>query len=145
MLDWRGLNGEVMFFKKLLDELEIEAQVIRGRDNKYKSAVEPFLYDHMSAPNKEQMKALLDGIWNTMLTDIATHRPSVSVETLNQAAADLKYVQINQAIEDHVVDGLLHYDEVLSRMNTRMSKEANERLPLCMLSGRSRKGKEAMK
>jgi protease-4 len=130
MLDWRGLNGEVMFFKKLLDELEIEAQVIRGRDNKYKSAVEPFLYDHMSAPNKEQMKALLDGIWNTMLTDIATHRPSVSVETLNQAAADLKYVQINQAIEDHVVDGLLHYDEVLSRMNTRMSKEANEKVEM---------------
>ena len=40
-LDWRGINAEVMFFKKLLDKLEIEAQVIRGPNNKFNSAVEP--------------------------------------------------------------------------------------------------------
>ncbi|MEN9395037.1 MAG: hypothetical protein RL362_1258, partial [Bacteroidota bacterium] len=48
MMDWKGLNGESMFFKNMLDELEIQAQVIRGRDNKFKSAVEPFIYDHLS-------------------------------------------------------------------------------------------------
>ncbi|MFM7768991.1 MAG: S49 family peptidase, partial [Bacteroidota bacterium] len=30
MFDWRGLNAEIMFYKKMLDNLEIEAQVIRG-------------------------------------------------------------------------------------------------------------------
>ena len=129
MMDWRGLNAEVMFFKKLLDELEIEAQVIRGRDNKYKSAVEPFLYDHMSEPNKEQMKALMDGIWNTMIGDIISSRP-IPVETLNQAAADLRYVDPVNAVNDRVLDGLKHYDEVLVLINQKMGKDANEKVEM---------------
>jgi len=129
MMDWRGLNGEVMFFKKLLDELEIEAQVIRGRDNKYKSAVEPFLYDHMSEPNKEQMKALMDGIWNTMISDIVSNR-SVAYQALNQAATDLRYVDPIHAVNDHVLDGLKHYDEVLALINQKMGKEVNDKVEM---------------
>ncbi len=127
MMDWRGLNGEVMFFKKLLDDLEIEAQVIRGRDNKYKSAVEPYLYDHMSEPNQEQMKALLDGIWNTMIADIVSNRP-IPVQRLNDAAAELRYVNPNNAINDKVLDGLKHYDEVLALMNQKMGRDVNEKV-----------------
>jgi len=37
-----GLGGEFMFFKRLLDTLDVEVQVIRGEDNDFKSAVEPF-------------------------------------------------------------------------------------------------------
>jgi protease-4 len=127
MMDWRGLNGEVMFFKKLLDDLEIEAQVIRGRDNKYKSAVEPFLYDHMSEPNQEQMKALLDGIWNTMLADIVSNRP-IPFQSLNDAATELRYVNPSNALDDKVLDGLKHYDEVLALMNQKMGRDVNEKV-----------------
>ena len=37
-----GLGSEAMFFKKLLDKLEVEVQVVRGENNDFKSAVEPF-------------------------------------------------------------------------------------------------------
>ena len=127
MFDWRGLNGEVMFFKKMLDQLEIEAQVIRGRDNKYKSAVEPFLYDHMSAPNQEQMKALMDGIWGTMVNDIATSR-GIDRQILETAATELKYVKNDQVVQDGVVNGLMHFDEVMALMNQKMGKEEKEKV-----------------
>jgi protease-4 len=127
MFDWRGLNAEVMFFKKMLDQLEIEAQVIRGRDNKYKSAVEPFLYDHLSEPNKEQMKALMDGIWGTMVTEISASR-GMDRRTLEVAAAELKYVHNENVLNDNVVNGLLHFDEVLALMNRKMGKEEKEKV-----------------
>ena len=127
MFDWRGLNAEVMFFKKMLDQLEIEAQVIRGRDNKYKSAVEPFLYDHLSEPNKEQMKALMDGIWGTMVTEISASR-GMDRQTLEVAAAELKYVNNENVLNDNVVNGLLHFDEVLALMNRKMGKEEKEKV-----------------
>ena len=83
--DWHGLNAEVMFYKKLLDNLEIEAQVIRGPNNKFKSAVEPFIYDHMSDENRLQMATFIDDIWKVMCEKISAQR-GVSVEELNAAA-----------------------------------------------------------
>jgi len=55
MLDFRGLGTELMFFKGTLDKLGIEMQIIRGSNNKFKSAVEPFIYKQMSDANREQM------------------------------------------------------------------------------------------
>jgi protease-4 len=53
MFDFRGLNAEHIFFKKALDKFGIEMQVVRGRNNKFKSAVEPFLLDKMSDASRE--------------------------------------------------------------------------------------------
>jgi len=52
--DFRGLNAEHTFFKKALDKFGVEIQVIRGKNNKFKSAVEPFIFEKMSDANKEQ-------------------------------------------------------------------------------------------
>ena len=73
-LDWRGINAEVSFFKNMLDKLEIEAQVIRGPNNRFKSAVEPFIYDKMSPENKEQIATFIGDIWRTMLDGISASR-----------------------------------------------------------------------
>src|SRR5690554_886391 len=45
MLDFRGLNVEIMFMKNALEKLDIEPQIIRGSNNKFKSAVEPLILD----------------------------------------------------------------------------------------------------
>lgn len=128
MLNWTGLNAEVMFFKKMLDNLEIDAQVIRGRDNKYKSAVEPFLYDKMSEPNKEQMKVLIDGIWNEMIVDISNAR-KIEANQLNLAASELRYVNTTRAVEDGVLDGLKHYDEIMALVNEKLGVSLTEKMP----------------
>lgn len=38
-----GFSANLMFFKNMLEKIGVEAQVIRGKNNKFKSAVEPFL------------------------------------------------------------------------------------------------------
>jgi protease-4 len=128
MLEWKGINGESMFFKNLLDDLEIQAQVIRGRDNKYKSAVEPFIYNHLSEPNKEQLNLMFNQIWNEMVNNISQSR-NVSAEKINLAATELRYMKPNLAVEDHFIDGLKYYDEVVSMINEKLGKSLTDKTP----------------
>ncbi len=117
--DWHGLNAEVMFYKKLLDQLEIEAQVIRGPNNKFKSAVEPFIYDHMSDENRLQMATFIDDIWKVMCEKISAQR-GVSVEELNAAATSLRFINNNALLESKLIDGLIYPDELAAKMSTRL-------------------------
>jgi protease IV len=112
-MDWRGINAEVMFFKKLLDKLEIEAQVIRGPNNKFKSAVEPYIYDRMSDANRAQMESFISDVWNVMLDDISNSR-QVNVATLNALADSLVLVDPKKTVENRIIDGLKYRDEVMS-------------------------------
>ena len=45
MVDFRGLSSELLFFKNALDRLDVDVQIIRGSNNTFKSAVEPFMYE----------------------------------------------------------------------------------------------------
>ena len=117
--DWHGLNAEVMFYKKLLDNLEIEAQVIRGPNNKFKSAVEPFIYDHMSDENRLQMATFIDDIWKVMCEKISAQR-GVSVEELNAAATSLRFINNNTLLQSKLIDGLIYPDELAAKMSARL-------------------------
>ena len=73
-MDWRGLGTDVMFFKNMLDKWDIDMQIIRGSNNKFKSAVEPFMYDQMSDANRAQMQQLLNSMWDQMKAGIEQER-----------------------------------------------------------------------
>jgi protease IV len=118
-MDWRGLNAEVMFYKNMLDKLEIEAQVIRGPNNKFKSAVEPFMYDQMSPENKQQIETFIGDIWRIMLEGISEKR-GVSVDVLNQLADSLTLVVPEKALENKLIDGLKYRDEVISLLKSKL-------------------------
>ena len=74
MVLFKGLNAQVMFLKGLLDKLEIEMQIVRGPNNKYKSAVEPLMLDKMSEANREQISVLLNSIWGKILLTMSKSR-----------------------------------------------------------------------
>ena len=61
-VDFRGLHADLMFFKGTLEKLEIQPEIIRH--GKFKSAVEPFMYDKMSDENREQTSTFIHSIWN---------------------------------------------------------------------------------
>ncbi|MBL0316788.1 MAG: signal peptide peptidase SppA [Flavobacteriales bacterium] len=122
-LDWRGINAEIMFFKKMLDKLEIEAQIIRGPNNKFKSAVEPFMYDHMSEANKVQVETFISDIWRIMLEGISQSR-NISIESLNAYADSLMFVTPDKVAEYHMVDGLKYRDEVISILKSKVGMDA---------------------
>jgi protease IV len=48
-IDFRGLGGEVTFFKNALEKLGVEMQIVRH--GKFKSAVEPLMLEKMSDEN----------------------------------------------------------------------------------------------
>ena len=51
-LMFKGLATEIAFMKGTFEKLDIEIQVIRGSNNKFKSAVEPFISEKMSDANR---------------------------------------------------------------------------------------------
>ena len=128
-VDFKGLAAQIMFFKKAMEKLDIEMQIIRGPNNKFKSAVEPFMYDQMSEANKEQTNKFLSSIWESMLGDIADSR-NLSVEQLQVIADSLWSAEPNMAKSVGLVDMVGYQDqfkaELMKELNITEEKDYNE-------------------
>lgn len=127
MISFEGLRSEVTFYKNALDKLDVKMQIIRGRDNKYKSAVEPFLYDEMSPANKEQMSVLLGSIWDHMLTGISKER-NISVADLQSYANKLSTANMEQAKELGFVDDLMYQDQFDAALRGKLEIENDDKI-----------------
>jgi protease-4 len=111
MIDFRGLGSEMMFFKKALDKLDVDVQIIRGKDNKFKGAVEPFMYEKMSAENKLQISKLLDDVWKNMTHNIKDSR-DISLESLNEIADSIYSYNSTGCLKYNLVDNLIYEDQL---------------------------------
>lgn len=119
---FKGLNAQTMYLKNLLEKIGVEMQVIRGPNNKYKSAVEPLIYDHSSKANKEQTKALLDAIWGDMLQAVSSSR-GIEIEELNKIADELALETAEKAKELHFVDSVIYRDQLLDLLKEQTNEE----------------------
>jgi len=124
-LMWLGLSAEPLFFKKALDKLGIDAQIIRAGE--YKAAAEPFMYEKLSKENREQMTAYMSSIWGTMVKNIASSR-SLEEDYLNNLADQLLVTNAETALEYKLVDGLQYFDEILSGLKSITSTEEKKNL-----------------
>jgi len=113
LLDLHGLGAGIMFFKGTLEKLGVEAQVIRH--GKFKSAVEPFMYDKMSDENRAQIKTYTGSIWAHMLDGIAQQRGTTPAK-LNAIANNLQLRDAEAAVSLGLVDALKQRDELLSEL-----------------------------
>ena len=115
-VDLHGMATQIMFYKHLLDKLDVEMQIVRGPNNKFKSAVEPYFLDKMSEANREQMDKLLGTVWGQILQGISQTR-NISVEQLNQIADNLETLfDADKALEYGLVDNLYYKDQVLEEL-----------------------------
>lgn len=110
-MQFYGLFTELAFFKKMLDDIGVDVQVVRGPDNKYKSAVEGFTREQMSDESREQISAYLTDIWGQMTAEIAASR-SVDVAKLNTIADSLMVRKAQNAVDLKLIDGLKYGDEI---------------------------------
>lgn len=127
MLDLHGMASQVMFYKNMLEKLDIEMQIVRGPNNRFKSAVEPYFLDKMSEANREQMDKLLGSVWGQLLIDMSQSR-NISVDELNEIANNLDtYFDADKALEHKLVDGLLYKDQILNELKglTGSNKKVN--------------------
>jgi len=132
-LQYHGMRSEYMFYKGLFEKLDIDVQFIRGSNNKFKSFGEVFTEDHMSDANREQNRAILNGLWDEVQTAVAEAR-GLDKARLNTIADGLLVRNANDALELGMVDGLKYRDELLAILHERMSIPADKDLKLVSLS-----------
>ncbi|MGV3612425.1 MAG: signal peptide peptidase SppA [Fluviicola sp.] len=110
-MEFMGLGGELMFFKNTFDKLGIEMQVIRGSNNDFKSAVEPYFRTDMSDSSRLQTQRYMTSIWHDVRSQIAADR-KVTIEQLNDIAENAKIQRVDDAVRLKLIDGAKYRDEV---------------------------------
>ena len=100
-----------MFFKNTFDKLGIEMQVIRGSNNDFKSAVEPYFRTNMSDSSRLQTQRYMSSIWSDIRSQIAADR-KVTVAQLNDIAENAKIQRVDDAVRLKLIDASKYRDEV---------------------------------
>jgi len=128
MVEFKGLGAEIMFLKGAIDKLGVDVQIIRGSNNKFKSAVEPLMYDSMSVANREQTMTYMNALWNQMLIGV-NEKTGISTNMLNEIADSMYVRSAKTALEYKLVDELIYEDEVLAILKeeagTKEGKDLN--------------------
>ncbi len=128
VLDIHGISSQSMFYKHLLEKLDIEMQIIRPANNKFKSAVEPYFLDEMSDANREQTSVYLNSMWNTICNDISASR-NIKVETINKLADDMTLMfDTKAAVDNGFIDELIYKDELLAKLHELTNTPDNKKL-----------------
>jgi len=112
-VELNGLRAESLFLSGALEKYGVGVQLVRVGD--YKSAAEPLIRKDFSPENREQTTALLNDLWDTFVTTIATDRPLDA--TAIQAITDKTGVLMaEEAVSQKVVDRVAYADEIETRL-----------------------------
>jgi len=115
MIDFKGLSGEVMFYKKALDKIGVDIQVVRH--GKFKGAVEPYILDEMNKENKEQIKDYVGSIWAHVVKGISELR-KIPLDQVNKMADNLIANNATGALKNKLIDGLLYRDALIDTLKS---------------------------
>ena len=123
----QGLALETTFYKGLLKKAGVEMQVFKV--GTYKGAVEPYLLDHLSDANREQMTAYLSSTWNVLRAGMAESRnlqPAVIDRFANEG---LSFADAEEAVKMGFVDELRYAPEVETYLKEKVGM-SDEKLRL---------------
>lgn len=109
-----GLSSTSLFFKRALDRMGIKPEF--DRIGRYKSAVEPFISDTMSRYNREQIRVLLEDIYNVM---------KESIKGLD-SLIEIAYFNAEEALDYELVDGLIYESELDSVIKHEFSNKVKK-------------------
>ena len=113
-VDVHGMASCTPYFKKVLDNIGVEMQVIRV--GAYKSAVEPYMLDAMSSENREQQQLYLGNIWGVIENEMADAR-RIDRGAFNQYVDSILLVQpADTLIKRHLVDAKIYRPEFENRL-----------------------------
>ena len=121
-IEFKGLSSEILYYKDFQDEYGVRMEVIRL--GKYKSAVEPYLDNKMSAENRLQIKSLLDDLWAVLAQEMADSR-ALSREALDIAANALAGNTPERAQESGLIDAVRYENAYFKEIEKQVGEEAN--------------------
>ena len=125
VMELKGLSSEVLYYKDFQNQYGVKMEVIRH--GKYKSAVEPYLQDHMSDENRIQIQGLLDASWETIRNEIAQSR-KIEPNTLDALVDELVINDAEEALAQGIIDGLVYEDDFEIKIKTALGADPKEEL-----------------
>lgn len=140
MIEWKGLSAQIMFFKGLLEKLEVDAQIFRH--GKFKSAIEPFDLTKMSEANRLQTRTYVGSLWNHMVTGISAMR-KISKEELNRYADEMLITDAKDAVSMKLADKLMYRDEVIAELKKLSAIQDKKDLRLVNVEKYAETGEDA--
>lgn len=141
-VEWTGLSSTVPFFVRALEKAGVKPQVIRGSNNVFKSAVEPYLQDSISPANREQLTLLLNDMWTLMCTEIAESR-GLSAADLQLWADGLRVANPKVASELGLITRTAYVDEINEMIRKLLNIDDDDDIPFASVSAvRSTKGQK---
>ncbi|MGB1198022.1 MAG: signal peptide peptidase SppA [Thalassotalea sp.] len=127
-----GYGRYQLYYKSALDKLDISQHIFRV--GTYKSAVEPYMRDNMSAQAKEANQAWLDELWSHYKTNVAKQR-GFSVKNFDESVDSLltKLRAVDGKIADYAlqnkwVDHLKSREQVLKDLTTLVGTDKYQRI-----------------
>jgi protease-4 len=127
--DWHGLASNQPYLKNMFDKIGVKPVVIRGTNNKFKSAVEPFLSNEMSPENREQLSVLLGDIWEDIKADVAKSR-KMSPDSVQSIANHMKGFLPSNALALGLVDALAFRSDLYERLQEITEAKTLRTIPL---------------
>ena len=127
---FNGLASTPMFFKGMLNKLDIDVKLIRV--GKYKGAGEPFIRENLSEENRYQIESFLGSLNNQMLADLSASIGK-STDELRAMANELKIRSAADAVALGMVHRLAFRDEVLNLLAAKTEQKDIEKISFVSL------------
>ncbi len=105
-----GIASGNILFKDMLEKIGVKMEVFKV--GTYKAAVEPFIKEHISAENREQIQAYIGGLWQHILTGISKARKLDTAELDKLVDEGIAFDETTRFKEVGLVDTLLYRSDV---------------------------------
>jgi len=123
MFQWQGMSVEYVYFKNMLDKLEIKTQIFYA--GKFKSATEPFRESKMTEPNRAQTTVWLNDLYDGLINGTASAR-GLNADSLKIMANNYLIVKPEDALKYKLIDGLKYDDEVKDEIRKKLGIDKNK-------------------
>ncbi|MEQ1747042.1 MAG: signal peptide peptidase SppA [Saprospiraceae bacterium] len=124
-VDFRGLSSTIMFFKGMLDKMDVQMRIFYA--GKFKSATEPYRLDRMSDENRLQVREYVTALHNEMMADISASR-KIPIDDLRRITDTYEGRGAQTALNSKLVDRIAYEDEALKLLKTKIGLSDKEKL-----------------
>ncbi|MDO4691783.1 MAG: signal peptide peptidase SppA [Porphyromonadaceae bacterium] len=127
-----GIASSTLMMRSALSKLGIKTEVFKV--GTYKSAVEPFILDHMSEANKEQVQTYIDGLWSSITSTIAKARGIEADSVRAIAERGEAFAPAKLFVERKLIDTLVYRRDIKGLIADRMQLSKPEDVNMVTLS-----------
>ncbi len=124
-LDFNGLSAEYPFMKGLFEKIGVKPEIFKVGD--YKSAVEPFILDKMSAFNREQTQAFLSDMANNFYGEIAQSR-QIPMTELNDILNNALIQEPADAAKYKLISNVGYWDEFEKALQIALGNKEDKKI-----------------